>query len=109
MTQYPHFLFVRSLTAATQNDSGEWTGGSDSWVFHSVCREQTNGKGTSINAADGRSLEFSSVVHLPLEAGRIKEGTEVLVTEGENTTDQLRIQGQALKFDSGQLHGRLWV
>lgn len=109
MQQYPHFLFVRSLGISTQNDDGSWTAGTDRWVFHSICREQTNGKGSLINTTDGRSILYSSVIHLPIQAGRIVEGTEVLVTEGENETDQKRVGGMALKFDAGQLHNRLWV
>lgn len=109
MDQYPHFLFVKVVPAASQDAEGNFSFGGESWVFHSFCREQTNGKGSAITGADGKAIVFSSVIHLPVMAGRIMEGTEVKVTEGVEETDFVRIKGQALKFDKGRLHNRVWV
>ena len=108
MKQYPHFLFVKVVTESTQDDSGNWSTASENWVLHSVCREQTNGKGSLVNSQDGKAIVFTSLIHLPLASGFISEGSEVLVsnTESENN---VRIQKQVLKYDSGQLHDRLWL
>lgn len=108
MNQYPHFLFVKQVAESTQDESGNWSNVSESWVLHSVCREQTNGKGSVVNGQDGKAIVFSSLIHLPLTALRLKENTEVLVSETDNL-GVVRIKGQALKYDVGQLHHRLWL
>ena len=108
MNQYPHFLFVKQVSESTQDASGNWSNAYESWVLHSVCREQSNGKGSVINGQDGKTIVFSSLVHLPLSAEKIKENTEVLVSETDDL-GTVRIKGQALKYDVGQLHHRLWL
>lgn len=109
MSQYPHFLFVKQVVEATQDVDGNWSNSSESWGLHSVCRDQSNGKGTVINGQDGKAIVFSSVIHLPLESSRISENTEVLVSETNNPIGTIRIKGQVLKYDVGQLHNRLWL
>ena len=108
--QYPHFLFVKISSDSIQDPvTGDWSAASESWVLHSLCREQTNGKGSVVNGADGKGIVFSALIHLPLSAVRIKENTEVLVSETDNLVGTARIEGRALKYDVGQLHCRLWV
>lgn len=107
--QYPHFLFVRVVVESTQDASGNWSSTSDSWVLHSVCREETNGKGSVVNGIDGKAIVFSSTVHMPKSAVRIVEGTQILVSETESEIGLCRVKGQVLKFDVGQLNCRLWV
>jgi hypothetical protein len=110
--QYPHYLYILTVPASTQDASGNWvnnTGNSTSWTFHSVCREETNGKGSTINGPDGKSIVYSSAVYLPKSAGNIKEGATVVISQFNDPTDGVRIKGQALKFDNGQLSKRLWV
>lgn len=109
MTQYPHFLFIKQVTEATQDAEGNWSDASESWAFHSICREQTNGKGSVVNGQDGKAIVFSSVIHLPITSERIIEGTDVLISASEDSSAIVLIQGQALKFNAGQLHNRLWV
>jgi hypothetical protein len=107
--QYPHYLFVKVVTDSVQDEDGSWSEASELWVLHSVCREQTNGKGSLINGSDGKAIVFASTVHMPLEAERIQEGSEVLVSESESAEGLIRVTGTVLKFDEGQLHCRLWV
>lgn len=106
--QYPHYLLVKVVTDSVQQGDGSWSVATSQWVLHSICREQTNGKGSVVNGPDGKAIVFSSVIHLPLETERIPEGTEVIVSYTESVTG-LRLKGQVLKFDKGQLHCRLWV
>lgn len=107
--QYPHFLFVHVIADSVQDpDSGNWSDAVDSWVLHSVCREETNGKGSMINGVDGKAIVFSSTVYMPKSA-KIKESTEVLVSETNDPAGTVRIKGQVLKFDKGQQNCRLWV
>lgn len=108
MKQYPHFLYVHQVSEATQDENGNWTDVTDSWVLHSVCREVTNGRGTMINGSDGKAIIFSSVVQLPSTCESIKEGTEIRACNTENV-DDIRVSGKVLKFDIGQYHRRLWV
>jgi hypothetical protein len=109
MNQYPHFLFVKTVTEASQDADGNWSTATESWVLHSICREQSNGKGSVINGQDGKAIVFAAVVHLPLSSERIKENAEVLISETSSPDGFVRIKGQVLKYDVGQLHERLWL
>lgn len=109
ITQYPHFLFVKVTAEAVQDENGNWTEASEQWMFNTVCRQQANGKGSSINTIDGQTIVFSSTIHMPLTAIRVNEGMEVLVTESDSVSGVIRARGKVLKFDAGQLHCRLWV
>lgn len=114
VTQYNHFLFKQSLGGdSVQDADGNWVTNTPRWVFHSVCREETNGKGSAINTADGKTIVFSSLIQLPKNVERIAENTPILVSELISETNDpegvIRIQGPTLKFDNGQLHCRLWV
>lgn len=109
--QYSHFLFVKSLGGdSVQDEKGNWSvAPKEEWVLHSVCREETNGKGATIQGTDGKARVFSSLIQLPKGTPRIPEGTTILVSETEDHAGPIRIQGEAMKFDNGQLHCRLWV
>jgi hypothetical protein len=109
MKQYPHFLFVHVVTESLQGEDGNWSDPVDTWVQHSICREETNGKGSTVNGPDGKAIVFSSTVYMPKSAARLKEGTEVLVSETDSANGVVRIKGQVLKFDPGQMNNRLWM
>lgn len=123
--QYPHFLYKRTSGEATQNANGSWvTEESAAFELCGSCREETNGKGSKVQAANGLYREFSSLVQIPVGVSRIPEGTEIVVTTQEVDVEDLlsedfieqakaegivRISGECLKFDEGRLHNRLWV
>ncbi len=122
--QYPHYLYKRTSGEATQNANGSWVAGSGSYSLCGACREETNGKGTKVQAANGVYREYSALVQMPVDVDRIPEGTEIVVTTEEVDTAQLlnesfvetakasglvRLNGECLKFDQGRLHCRLWV
>ena len=110
VTQYNHFLFKQSLgDDSVQDADGGWVTNPPQWVLHSVCREETNGKGSTIQTVDGKTIVFSSLIQLPKGAERIAENTPILVSETNDPEGVIRIQGPTLKFDNGQLHCRLWV
>lgn len=120
MKQYPHFLFIHSILENTQDDNGNWIEPvvevqdpsvelAPEWLLHSICREETNGKGAAINGVDGTALVFSSTIYLPKSAARIKEGTIVLVNEAQENNGFVRIQKPVLKFEVGQLNCRIWL
>ena len=124
--QYPHFLYKRTSGEAVQNANGSWvTEGSAAFTLCGSCREETNGKGSKVQAANGVFREFSALVHTPVEVQRVTEGTEVFVltreielpealldadfVEQAKAEGLVRISGECLKFDEGRLHNRLWV
>lgn len=113
--QYPQFLFVHVVSESTQDNEGNWSDPTDTWVKHSICREETNGAGRTINGPDGQAVVYSSTIYLPRTAQRIKEGSQVVVVETDEVdaegtpTGYARIKGSVLKFDLSQLHSRLWV
>lgn len=108
--QYGHFIYRQVQGGdSVQNEEGEWVPAPASWIFHSTCREEPNGKGTVIQGADGKALVFSSLVLLPKGTVRIPEGTMVKIVETKDPEGLLRIRGSVLKCDISSLHGRLWV
>lgn len=123
--QYPQYLYaLKSSKEAIQQPNGSWIPGGDVWELKAVCREETNGKGTAIQTADGKALVFTSLIQLPRDTARINEGTEVLITREEVTSEQLLdkrfvanakisgliiVVGVCQKFDLGRLHCRLWI
>lgn len=124
--QYPHYLYKRVSVEATQNANGSWESDQEAAVvLCGVCREETNGKGAKIQAANGVFREFAALVHTPTEVQHVAEGTEVFVTDTEIAEPSalldsefveqakadgiVRISGECLKFDNGRLHNRLWV
>lgn len=94
---------------SVRDDAGNWIAAGEQFMFHGVCREETNGKGQLINGPDGNSIVFSSVIYMPKSVARLKEGTEIAIFETKETTGVCRIRKQVLKFDVGQLGCRLWV
>jgi hypothetical protein len=110
--QYPQYLYSKLNGEATQAANGSWVVSAPNWVLSGICREETNGKGTSIQTADGRFLVFSSLIFLPRESAKIQEGSEVLVLKEKAVVvkeDDAIIKGTCLKFDDGRLHCRMWV
>lgn len=122
--QYPHFLYVRNSDGeAVQDANGSWQTTGAAWKLHASCRAETNGKGTQIQAANGRFITFASLIQLPAGTERVGLGQEVAAADREllpsELTDEalqdaqaegaVRIIGECLKFDKGRLHCRLWV
>jgi len=107
--QYPHYLFVVIGGDAVQNDDGAFVStGKTETQFVSICREETNGRGNELRVGSGLFYKYSSLVQLPKNAGSVDDGTTVFVSDFEDGTG-VRVKGQVLKFDRGQLHCRLWI
>ena len=104
--QYPHYLFaIVPNGESMQDESGEWSDSETSTCFISMCREETDGRGSEIQVADGTFHRFTSLVQLPKGATRVDVGTEVFVSDNEDGSG-IRIKGVVLKFDAGQFHSR---
>ena len=107
--QYPHYLFVLQSEEASQDEDGNWIGGSEPTpVFHSKCREEVNASGRRLEVAGGSYHVFKSVIQMPKNKGRIAEGSQIVITD-DDAGDNVRLEGSVLKFDKAQLHSRLWV
>ena len=107
--QYPHYLFaILSGGDSVQDEDGNWSDAIPENALVSKCREETDGRGTEIQAADGTFHKFTSLVQLPKGTQRVEAGTQVFVADNPDGTG-VRITGTVLKFDAGQLHSRLWV
>lgn len=106
--QYPHYLFVERGTASVQNADGDWTDSTATRQFVSVCREETNGKGSEIFVAGGTCRKFAALVQIPKGAAHINDGEKVFVCN-DSLGNDVRLEGVCLKYDEGQLHNRLWV
>jgi hypothetical protein len=123
--QYPQYLYALRTGEATQNqNTGSWESGSTVWELKDICREETNGKGHTIQATGGETLVFASLIQLPKGTPRISEGTQVAVTRTEVEPDELLSEdfieqgkisglivaaGKCMKYDFGRLHCRLWI
>ena len=123
--QYPHYLYKRTSNGeAVQDANGSWKAFDAEWTLHSICREETNGKSTQIQAANGKFVTFASLIQIPKGVQRIPEGMERAVADeplepsrllNQETMEEakisgiIRISGVCLKFDKGRLHCRLWV
>lgn len=106
--QYPHYLFAILGGESVQDEDGNWTEPEERIEMLSMCREETNGKGSQIQIAGGTFHVFASLIQLPKGSPSVDVGTTVFVADDEAGTS-IRIKGTALKFDSGQLHSRLWL
>lgn len=123
--QYPQYLYAfNNGEDAEQKTNGSWKKTVPSWELKAACREETNGKGSTIQTANGKTLVFASLIQIPKGTARINEGTEVLVTREEVEPNQLlepgfidsaKISGLVVakgiceKYDYGRLHCRLWI
>jgi len=124
-SQYYQFLYALTDTAATQDANGDWSDTDGTWALVTVCREETNGKGSVIQTVDGQSLVFGSLIQIPKGTAKINEGTRVVVTKttlqtpanlndadfvrNQKITGVIIAEGSVLKCDCGKLHNRVWI
>lgn len=123
--QYPQYLYaLQHNSESVQLPNGSWETPAAAWELKTACREETNGKGSTIQTADGKTRVFASLIQLPKGTAKIPEGTQVIVTREEVEVSQLAntdfveaakatglvvVTGTCEKFDPGRLHCRLWI
>lgn len=123
--QYPQYLYALQHNGeSVQLPNGSWETLAAAWELKAACREETNGKGSTIQTADGKTRVFASLIQLPKGTAKIPEGTQVIVTREEVEVSQLAntdfveaakatglvvVTGTCEKFDPGRLHCRLWI
>ena len=106
--QYPQYLYaLQHEGESVQLPNGSWKTPAAAWELKAACREETNGKGSTIQTADGETRVFASLIQLPKGTAKIPEGTQVIVTREE--AGLVVVTGTCEKFDPGRLHCRLWI
>ena len=106
--QYPHFLFIEEAGESIQDANGNWTECEVSRKFISMCREESDGKGTEYQVAGGEYQKATSVIQCPKTCPKVAKGAKVIIANDKDCSD-IRIAGICLNFDPSQLHSRLWV
>lgn len=106
--QYPHFLFIETTPESTQDEKGAWTETEVSRKFISMCREESDGKGTEYQVAGGEYQKATSLIQCPKSCPVVQRGAKVFIANDRDCQD-IRIQGVVLNFDPAQLHSRLWL
>lgn len=91
-----------------QDEFGNWVSGDSRKELYSRCREETNGRGDALDTAGGKHIVFKALVQLPRGRNGVAEGTTVTVSDDKDC-ESIRIRGEVLKSDKGQLHTRLWL
>jgi hypothetical protein len=101
-------LFVEVATESVQQEDGSWTESTITREFISMCREESDGKGTEYQVAGGDYQKTTSLIQCPKSCPKVAKGTRVFVTNDPDG-DDVRISGICLNFDPAQLHCRLWL
>lgn len=108
INQYPHFLFlVQPSEESTQNEDGDFQESTSGMTFLSMCREETDGRGTEIQVS-GIMHKITSLIQLPKTCPKVELGAKVVVANDAEGAD-VRITGVCLRIDPSQLHSRLWL
>ena len=108
VVQYPHFLFTQEVSSI-QDTNGNWIQSIDNPIMILVCRNETNGKGNTINGIDGKAFIYSSIIYLPLSSPDFEVGTEISIYEQNSTDSNLILKMPIVQFSKGQLNKRIWV
>lgn len=104
--QYPYVLEVFTSGESTYNEqTGEWIIEEGEWVEHSKCRDEVSSSGGQVVTTDGEVYSYTWIVLMPKGVAEIKPGTKVRVMDG----DDMRLEANAIRFSSDQLHCRLWL
>lgn len=104
--QYPYTLKIyQEQEAQFDQNKAEWVRGSAEWVEWGKCRDEINGSGAKITTEDNQYYTFTAVVYCPKNTPTIGKGVKIQVWHG----DELRLQGEIVRFGKDQLHTRIWL
>jgi hypothetical protein len=105
--QYPHVLELLVAAEGIPDGRGGFTSTERIWKSIGQCRLQPNGTGRVVSTADGASVVFGAVVHLPLsvleplavrDVVRVKDAAGLVIAKGE-----------VLRFSRDMMHCRVWL
>lgn len=108
--QYPHYLFRQTTeTKSVQDSKGNWTNNAIvKNEFVSMCRQESDGRGTEYMVADGTFHQSTSVIQCPKGIPAIAKG-ETIVVANDAGCEDVRCSGVCLNFDPAQMHTRIWL
>ena len=104
ITQYPHTLKYTTVTGAAQDSSLNWTSGTPTTV-ETPCRFEPETRTVIIEAADGKQVQVTGNVFMPLPAISIQPGTAIEVLNGATVLSKGKVQ----RHSAGQLNQRIWL
>lgn len=107
IVQYPHYLFVATVTESSRDEDGNIIDGPVSYKLHSRCREENNG-GQLMHIAGGQFAKYASLIQCPKGTEKIPEGV-VIIVANDAECKEIRLEKPVFKSDKAQLHTRIWV
>ncbi len=104
--QYPHTIQVTIPGASTQDGNGNWVQGT-AISFEGPGRfEVANLRNSSIiTLADGRQIQASGVIYVPVSFPKVELESEIVILEGAAVI----AKGKAIRYSKGQLNARVWL
>jgi hypothetical protein len=104
--QYPYELWAQTLSeGSVQTDQGDFVASVPNWELVSVCRDEVNGGGRTVLLEDATAYVYDSLIQLPKTCPVLANGTPVRVMQDET----IRVSGAVRRFQTDQLHSRLWL
>lgn len=100
LTQYPDSIIVYWHDEPTMGASGDFTAGaSGSNTFD--CRAEINTKAGKIMGSDGKLIDFTQMIYMPLTTVEIPVDADYLLNGS--------VSGKVKRASNGQLNSRLWL
>ena len=99
-------LYINDIENSDRDSKGDYSQGSDNWIFCSDCTDIPSDKGRTITGDDGETTSFQSTVSLPEDCPSIHFGVQVRVlsSDGEKI-----LEGTAKRFKRYHKNCMLWV
>lgn len=103
MVMYPHTATVSILGASTKDGNGNFTtaAGSD---FDVKCRLELNSSNKFLQMADGKRVDFSAILYMPIGTN-IPAGAKIKVVDNGTTLIDTTVK----QFFKGQLNQKVWL
>lgn len=107
VAQYPYLLQRLAISAvSSQDSSGDFVNsGSQSWIDVCKCRDE-DGRQKKISKSDGTFFISTHLIQCPFGVEPIAANQQIRVIDSNET---VRLTGQVLYSEKGQLHTRIWV
>lgn len=103
VSQYPHTVVI-SATSSIKNASGNWVSTPGTAVEKS-CRFEPNSGTGKVATADGKMIDYSGIIYMPLPVNALAPGTPVDVLSGATVL----LHSTVKRFNAGQLNARIWL
>lgn len=108
VAQYPDKILVHSNASnSTQNEQGDWVIPQEDAPapLEMPCRVELRSSAGYISSADGKLIEFQSIIYLPLPTPEVYIDQTISVKNG----DVIKLTGTVKQFSKGQLNARIWI